>query len=402
MGEIGINGQREGIKLSVIIAVYNVEEYVRKCLDSIIGQTYKNLEIIIVDDGSTDHSGKICDEYAQMDERIQVIHKENGGLVSARKAGIEHATGEYMIHIDSDDWVEYDAWERIVEKLEIFHPDMLAFGYKKEYDGFTEEYKQRLEEGFYNQREFWDKFHQCVRENPFFVQPIDMSQCNKVIKTNIAKLCQMSCPDSLKKNTDDAVNFPCLLSIQNIYCHEGTYYHYCVRKSSIIWHSSKKDYEQVVVLLKHLISAYKEKKSKTGMTKEFLLYKLFYHLILDVPEKLFCEDRCLYLPQLKKDCNVIIYGKGVLASRFICRVRELHYCNIVENIDKTDAEKIMQIEKNQYDYVLITVFNGRVVEDIIDNLLKLGVEREKILYIHKEDLTPEILPMEVKELWEHI
>ena len=87
--------------ISVVVPVYNVEKYVGQCIESIINQTYKNLEIILVDDGSTDNSGKICDEYAKKDNRIKVIHKENGGLVTAKKVGINVATGQYVSIIDS-------------------------------------------------------------------------------------------------------------------------------------------------------------------------------------------------------------------------------------------------------------------------------------------------------------
>ena len=94
--------------ISVIVPVYNVEKYIRACLDSIINQTYRDLEIILVDDGSTDSSGAICDEYAQKDTRIQVIHKENGGVSSARNVGLQNASGEYIGFVDSDDVVHYD------------------------------------------------------------------------------------------------------------------------------------------------------------------------------------------------------------------------------------------------------------------------------------------------------
>ena len=93
-------------KVSVIVPVYNTAAYLSKCVDSIIGQSYANKEIILVDDGSTDESGKICDEYAEKDARIKVVHKKNEGLVSARQAGIENALGEYSLFVDSDDFVE--------------------------------------------------------------------------------------------------------------------------------------------------------------------------------------------------------------------------------------------------------------------------------------------------------
>ena len=94
--------------ISVILPIYNVEKYLEKCLKSVINQTYKNLEIILVDDGSKDNSPQICDEYAVKDKRIVVIHKSNGGLSDARNAGIEIAKGKYIALIDSDDYVEKD------------------------------------------------------------------------------------------------------------------------------------------------------------------------------------------------------------------------------------------------------------------------------------------------------
>lgn len=101
-------------KISVIVPVYGVEPYLRKCLDSLVGQSYLNLEIILVDDGSPDRCGKICDEYAEKDSRIRVIHKENGGVSSARNAGLGIASGEWIGWVDSDDWVELDMFEYLL------------------------------------------------------------------------------------------------------------------------------------------------------------------------------------------------------------------------------------------------------------------------------------------------
>ena len=103
--------------ISIIVPVYNVEKYIRKCLDSIIGQTYTDLEIILVDDGSPDNSGAICDEYAKNDSRIKVIHKQNGGLSSARNAGLDVASGEFVTFIDSDDYIEADTISSVVDAI---------------------------------------------------------------------------------------------------------------------------------------------------------------------------------------------------------------------------------------------------------------------------------------------
>ncbi|MBR3802122.1 MAG: glycosyltransferase family 2 protein [Clostridia bacterium] len=113
--------------VSVIIPVYNVEDYLCECVDSVINQTYKNLEIILVDDGSTDSSGKICDDYAEKDERIRVIHKNNSGPSKTRNVGLEHAKGKYIFFLDSDDYIELNALEMLVQAAETNDADLVFF-----------------------------------------------------------------------------------------------------------------------------------------------------------------------------------------------------------------------------------------------------------------------------------
>ena len=113
-----------GEKISVIIPVYNVQEYLPKCLDSVIAQTYGNLEILLVNDGSTDQSGEICDRYAQKDSRIHVIHQDNKGLAAARNTGIEAAAGTYIGFVDSDDWIELDMYEFLYDLLHEHQADL--------------------------------------------------------------------------------------------------------------------------------------------------------------------------------------------------------------------------------------------------------------------------------------
>lgn len=104
--------------VSIVVPIYNIEKYLHRCVDSILRQTYKNIEIILVDDGSPDYCGTICDTYAQIDQRIKVIHKKNGGLSDARNAGIKIATGEYLLFVDSDDWIADNAIESLLNAFE--------------------------------------------------------------------------------------------------------------------------------------------------------------------------------------------------------------------------------------------------------------------------------------------
>ena len=124
--------------LSVIVPVYNVERYLGRCVDSILAQTYKTLEIILVDDGATDRSGVICDEYAAKDSRIRVIHKKNGGLSSARNAGIDAASGEYLAFVDSDDWIEPEMYETMLVLMKCYDAKLVCAG-RYDVDGGTGE-----------------------------------------------------------------------------------------------------------------------------------------------------------------------------------------------------------------------------------------------------------------------
>lgn len=115
--------------VSIVVPVYKVEKYLDKCIGSIRRQTYPDLEIILVDDGSPDRCKKMCDEYAAEDERIQVIHKENGGLGDARNAGIQRISGEYLLFVDSDDWIHEELVERTVETAQKYEADIVLFDY---------------------------------------------------------------------------------------------------------------------------------------------------------------------------------------------------------------------------------------------------------------------------------
>ena len=125
-------------KISVIVPVYNVEQYLERCVDSIINQTYKNLEIILVNDGSTDNSGQLCDELAKKDDRIRVIHKKNGGLSDARNVGIDEAEAELVGFIDSDDYIDEDMYEVLINNLKAANADLSMCGHYDVYNNVPE------------------------------------------------------------------------------------------------------------------------------------------------------------------------------------------------------------------------------------------------------------------------
>lgn len=127
-------------KISVIVPVYNAEKYLQRCVDSILAQTFVDFELLLINDGSKDGSGAICDEYAVKDSRIRVFHKENGGPSSARNMGIDKAEGEWITFVDSDDWVEKNAYEKIITQAEMQNPDIVLFDFKMIFNGGVQEY----------------------------------------------------------------------------------------------------------------------------------------------------------------------------------------------------------------------------------------------------------------------
>lgn len=133
-------------KISVIVPVYKAEAYLHRCVDSILAQTFKDWELLLIDDGSPDKSGEICDEYAQKDSRVRVIHKENGGVSSARQRGLDESIGEYTIHADPDDWVEPDMLEELYRKAKEEDADMVICDFINEYEGGKQRYMKQQPE----------------------------------------------------------------------------------------------------------------------------------------------------------------------------------------------------------------------------------------------------------------
>ena len=119
--------------VSVVIPVYNVESYLRQCMDSVVNQTYRNLEIVCVNDGSPDRSIDILREYEQKDKRIKIIEIENQGLSGARNVGTAHCTGDYLIYLDSDDWIDFDTVEVALKAVTEYDVDIVLWNYVKEY-----------------------------------------------------------------------------------------------------------------------------------------------------------------------------------------------------------------------------------------------------------------------------
>ena len=173
--------------ISIIVTIYNIAEYLEKCIESIINQTYKNIEIILVDDGSDDGSAVICDRYGEIDSRIRVIHKTNGGLVSARKAGASAASGDYIMSVDGDDWIDSDWIENVANAIINEDLDMLCIsGLCREKDGKSFPEQMNVLEGTFLGKEIEDHFlPQMVGEGDYFCRRVHIGHSFVAVKTSL-------------------------------------------------------------------------------------------------------------------------------------------------------------------------------------------------------------------------
>lgn len=140
--------------ISVIIPIYNVEKYLRQCLDSVINQTYKDLQIILIDDGSTDDSGRICDEYVAKDSRIVLIHQNNKGAGAAKNTGLKAATGDFIAFVDGDDYLELDAYQYMIDLICKYDADVVQCNFQKEFTDRKEEYKRNTKKHVCTAKEY--------------------------------------------------------------------------------------------------------------------------------------------------------------------------------------------------------------------------------------------------------
>lgn len=235
---------------SVISPFYKVEQFARECIESVLRQTEHDFEFILVDDGSPDAVPQILDEYAKKDSRIRVIHKENGGVVSARKAGAEAAQGDYVVILDGDDWID----ERYLEALKVAGcqngVDMVYTGYCTENEnGERAERHIKTIGGHYGMLD-QEELRAHVRTNPFQVR---QHLWAKAIKRYIYVGYQMAVDDIISNGDDEMVIYPLLCNINSMFLLDQCLYHYRIQSSSIT-HSSKSmpPFESVILKLNHL------------------------------------------------------------------------------------------------------------------------------------------------------
>ena len=246
-------------KLSVIVPVYNTEKYLRECIDSILAQTFRDFELILVDDGSTDGSGTICDEYAKQDARIRVIHQENGGITVARKSGVRVACGEYVTFVDSDDWIDREMYHILLSQE---HADIIICNMIR----FTRSDKILLkcciEPGSYDKQKLMDRFYPIMLFDYNCCQPaVHPSLCNKLIRTDIIRNVINNVADGITYGEDALCSYACMLDAKSIYVIEQGLYYYRENPQSVCNVYNKQMFSKLILLGKELDRQFAERNS---------------------------------------------------------------------------------------------------------------------------------------------
>ncbi|MBD5546125.1 MAG: glycosyltransferase family 2 protein [Lachnospiraceae bacterium] len=235
-------------KVSIIVPVYNTEKYLKRCVDTLVHQSYANLEILLVDDGSTDESGKICDELAGAHQRIKVIHKVNGGLISAWKKGVEESTGEYISFVDSDDWVELNMIEEMAAYLTGNPKEIIASDYVIEREGGGKQYIwQQLSPGEYDREAMEREVIPNLLGKEW--RYITISRCMKLIAKKLILDNYKYSDPIIRTSEDTTIMLPSLIDCERLVVMDHkAYYHYLYVTSSMIHKYDKGMYENMRLL----------------------------------------------------------------------------------------------------------------------------------------------------------
>lgn len=370
-----------GDKISVIIPIYNMQEYLDKCISSVMHQTYDNLEIILVDDGSCDQSLAICRKYQKSDKRIQVIHKENGGLVSARKEGIERATGEYVTFVDADDWIDENAYEKILDGTE--EADVIAYGLIEEYGHKQISRRNDFMEGRYEESRLREEvIPKMLYRGNFFEFGILPNLVCKLIKRSLLQSCCRKINNRVTMGEDADFTYHVMLEAKSLYMKDICPYHYIQRTASMVRNEVAAD--SLKSLFEDLNTA-----DKTGENlqwqRQVHIYMKFLFLLKRTDE---CVKNDSFFQQFV-DKKVIVYGAGNYGQAVSNALeRELHtkiigiadraWEQLQEGDNRVIAPK--DILKKSFDYVYIGILNEDICKKVKEQLVHEGIKEDSILY----------------------
>jgi glycosyltransferase involved in cell wall biosynthesis len=374
--------------VSIIIPIYGVELYLKQCIESVLSQTYQNLQIILVNDGSKDKCGEICNYYATKDTRIQVIHKQNEGLVNARKSGLAIAQGEFVTFVDGDDWVGKNFIYNLIQPSIKYDVDFTIAGFIREFYGKEDIILPKLPIGYHTTENLANTIlPNSIYNGIFFQHGISTYVWNKLFRINKLKKFLSLIDKNIVMGEDAALTYPYLFNCKSVYITDAADYYYRQRPNSIVKSvpNLQLEYSQLSLLFKHL-KEYLPTKSIADLDEHLKLY--FYSQILIRSGGVINSDiNTIPFKNINSAKKLVIYSSGAFGQHLISSLQKLKHYNIISWIDEDHVEsQIFGLEVNaidhilqiEFDLVLIASIDEHYTNEAVNKLLNLGINMDKI------------------------
>lgn len=376
--------------LSVIVPIYNSEKYLYKCIDSIYKQTYQDLEIILINDGSTDSSGMICDEYAKKAKNIKVFHQENKGLVATRKQGVQLAKGEYIAFVDSDDWIDEWLFEKLMNCVED-KTEMVTSGLRFEWKDKEQVLVDAVNAGIYNRDAIISQvIPRMVYDFKIKEQGIVSSLCGKILKRDLLVECQKCVSDIVTYGEDGVVVYGMLAKAKQMVVTHCCGYHYMQHDESMLHRFSEKSFGPILGLKRSLENQIIENENIEGLKSQLnrYLYAVLNTAIFSLFE--FTMNKGIFLfpfYKIPSHSKILIYGAGEVGKAYVTCLEAQSNIELIGWIDKKvrkrglyDIETPLMVKEYLYDYIVIAIEKEEVAKEIKKELLALGVGENKIIW----------------------
>lgn len=380
------------VKLSIIIPVYNTEKYLCKCMDSVVKQTLKEIEIICVDDGSADGSAQILDRYVESDNRIKVIHQKNKGLINARKTGIKYSSGNFIGFVDSDDWIESDYFEKMVMLQEKSQADIIAAGFFYDLANDSKIVKNDIATGVYSPCDIINKLLYGGKFYQFGLQP---NLWTKIIRRSMLIEAYKHIDERIRFGEDAAAVYSVVSASKTICISDICDYHYIQRQGSDCKTYSSDELERIDLLIDCLSDAFKKQNVYEKMLPQLDIYKKWLVFMRNMSA---FDKSTILTPYggIPENSRVIIYGAGTVGQNIYAYLSKAKSIDILLWADKNYnnyIEKGMNVKSpdeinkiSAFDYILIANNSENIAEEIREYLTQLNIPDKKIKWLSKEFL----------------
>lgn len=386
-----MNMDKHEIELSAIVPVYNAGEKLRRCVDSILNQTYDNFELILIDDGSTDESAVLCDEYVKSDMRVSVIHIDNAGPFQARKEGVENARGEILTFSDADDWLEVDAFETAMKIYQSYHPDIVAYTYF--YDDNKVE-KNFYEEKFYSKSEIKDEvILGMMFDLSYGRRRLNPSLCCKLIQKDLYVKVTETVKERITFGEDAIVTYPAICIAKSLFICNKPLYHYSNNNSSCMHKFPLERIDEVKKFQDNITRLFSEVNMLSIMQHQIESYvRIFLSMMVKDWFGIELSPVSYSIPYgaIPRGEKVFIYGAGVVGKSYINELKIKQNACIVgwadrnyKEIGSYNNETIIApelIKEREFNILLIAVFDEDIARNIKKDLVDMGIAESKIVW----------------------